>query len=181
MRIAALVVTTVLALGIADAEAGEGAFRFTFESIDGGPLPLEQYEGRALLVVNTASLCGFTPQYEGLQAVWEEYRDDGLVVIGIPSGDFGGQELGSNEEIRDFCEVNFGLDFPMAAKTGVRGPEAHPFFRHVIEVLGPEAAPRWNFHKYLVAPDGELVGSWPSRVEPNDPALRARIESVLPR
>jgi glutathione peroxidase len=181
MRIPALAAAAMLALGAATADAADGAFHFELDSIDGGTLPLAELEGKALLVVNTASLCGFTYQYEQLQAVWEDYREDGLVVLAVPSGDFGGQELESNEAIRDFCEVNFGLDFPMAAKSTVRGPDAHPFFRHVVDVLGPDAAPRWNFHKYLVAPDGALVGSWPSRTEPTDPELRAAIEAVLSR
>ena len=106
----------------------ENAFSFAFESIEGQPMPLDQYQGKALLVVNTASLCGFTPQYEGLQSLWEEYKDKGLVVIGVPSNNFGKQEPEGEEKIKDFCETNFGIDFPMTSKEDVKGENAHPFY-----------------------------------------------------
>jgi len=155
--------------------------RFDFTSIDGEPLPMREFAGRAVLVVNTASLCGFTYQYEGLQAVWETYRERGLVVLGVPSNDFGRQEPGSAAEIKDFCEVNFNVEFPLTAKQVVSGDGAHPFFREAVRVLGPEAAPRWNFHKFLVAPDGDLIGAWPSRVEPGSPEITRAIETALPK
>jgi glutathione peroxidase len=133
-----------------------------------------------VLVVNTASLCGFTYQYTALQELWEGYRERGLVVLGVPSNDFGGQEPGTEAEIKDFCEVNFAVDFPMTEKQQVRGAGAHPFFHYIGEELGPDAAPRWNFHKYLVTPDGRLAGAWPSRVEPGAPEIREAIEAALP-
>ena len=155
------------------------AHDFEFVSIDGDPLPMADFQGQAVLVVNTASFCGFTYQYEALQTLWDSYRDRGLVVLGVPSNDFGQQEPGTATEIKDFCEVNFDIDFPLTEKQHVKGEAAHPFFKHIAEELGAEATPRWNFHKYLVAPDGALVDSWPSRVEPNAPEITAAIESVL--
>ena len=132
-------------------------------------------------MVNTASLCGFTPQYADLQALWQDYRDRGLVVLGVPSNDFGGQEPGTAAEIKEFCEVNFDIDFPMTEKQQVVGEQAHPLFRHIVAQTRPAAAPRWNFHKYLVTPDGELAGAWPSRVTPTSPEIVAAIEAVLPQ
>ncbi|MFI4989220.1 MAG: glutathione peroxidase, partial [Alphaproteobacteria bacterium] len=140
------------------------AHDFSFQSIDGTPLPLAAYRGKPVLVVNTASECGFTPQYKELEALWRKYGARGLVVLGVPSNDFGGQEPGSAAEIKKFCTLNYGIDFPLAGKERVIGADAHPFYRWVASELGEDAAPRWNFHKYLVGPDGELAGMWPSRV-----------------
>ncbi len=117
--------------------AGSSAFEFSFTAIEGGPLPLKKFEGKALLIVNTASFCGYTPQYTGLQNLWQRYRDRGLVVIGVPSNDFGAQEPGSATEIKQFCEVNYAIDFPLAEKVVVKGEQAHPFYRWAQDVLGP--------------------------------------------
>ncbi len=181
---ARLIVVFVLALGLgAPALAGTAgpAHRFSFESIDGGPLPLSAYAGRVVLVVNTASLCGYTPQYEGLQTLWETYRDRGLVVLGVPSNDFGGQEPGSAEEIKTFCTVNFDVDFPLADKAQVKGPGAHPFYRWAETELGPDAAPKWNFHKYLIGRDGRLAGWFPTRTTPQSAEVAAAVEAALAR
>ena len=175
----AAAVSTVLPQA-APAKTGDGSgFDFSFESIDGGALPLDQYRGRPVLVVNTASQCGFTPQYEGLQALWEKYRDQGLVVLGVPSNDFGGQEPGSTEEIKQFCEVNFGIDFPMTAKYPVTGADAHPFYRWIAETLGESKAPRWNFYKYLIAPDGRIAAAWPSTVKPDSRTVTDTVDTLL--
>jgi glutathione peroxidase len=175
----AAAVSTVLPQA-APAKTGDGSgFDFSFESIDGGALPLDQYRGRPVLVVNTASQCGFTPQYEGLQALWETYRDQGLVVLGVPSNDFGGQEPGSTEEIKQFCEVNFGIDFPMTAKYPVTGADAHPFYRWIAETLGESKAPRWNFYKYLLAPDGTIAAAWPSTVKPDSRTVTDTVDTLL--
>lgn len=147
--------------------------------IDGKPLPEERLANKVVLVVNTASLCGFTPQYKGLQALWERYRDRGLVVLGIPSNDFGGQEPGSEAKIKDFCEVNFGVNFPMTTKQTVRGPHAHPLFRWAEAEGGAAAVPGWNFHKLLVGRDGRLLATFPSEVEPTAPEVSRAIESAL--
>jgi len=172
---------------IASEEAGEdvqsdgaGAHAFGFTAIDGAPLPLSGYAGKAVLVVNTASRCGFTGQYRGLQALWCDYRDRGLVVVGVPSNDFGGQEPGTEAEIQAFCDEDFGIDFPMTAKTGVRGPEAHPFYHWARDEAGRLAAPKWNFHKYLIAPDGRLAAWFYSWTTPNSLRLRRALETVLP-
>lgn len=157
------------------------AHDFTFTAIDGRPLPMSGFAGKAVLLVNTASECGYTPQYAGLQALWRDYRDRGLVVLGVPSNDFGAQEPGSEAEIRDFCSTRFAVDFPLTAKQTVIGGGAHPLYRWIAEEVGEDAAPRWNFHKYLIDPQGELVGAWPSRVAPDAPELRAAIEDVLPK
>jgi glutathione peroxidase len=157
------------------------AHDFRFTAIDGADLPLATFKGKAVLVVNTASQCGFTPQYEGLQALWRAYRDRGLVVLGVPSNDFGGQEPGANADIKKFCEVNFNVDFPLTEKQKVTGADAHPFYKWAAETLGPGAQPRWNFHKYLVAPDGRLVEAFATRVEPLSPAVKLAIEAVLPK
>jgi glutathione peroxidase len=155
------------------------AYDFAFTSIDGEPLPLSAFEGKVMMVVNTASLCGFTPQYDGLQALWERYRDRGFVLIGAPSNDFGGQEPGSEAEIKRFCEVNFSIDFPLTEKVRVKGEGAHPFYAWARSTLGTDQAPRWNFHKYLIDREGGLAQSFATTVRPDDPALIAAVESLL--
>ncbi|HEX5093870.1 MAG TPA: glutathione peroxidase [Burkholderiales bacterium] len=141
------------------------------------PQSLCAYAGKVLLVVNTASQCGYTPQYEGLEALYRKYRDRGLVVLGFPSNDFGAQEPGSNKEIATFCVNQYAIDFPMFAKTGVRGAGANPLFAELTKSTG--SAPRWNFHKYLVARDGRSVQAFATQVDPQDPTLVAEIERLL--
>ena len=149
---------------------------FVFESIDGGTIALDDWRGRPVLVANTASLCGFTPQYAGLQALYDRYRARGLVVLAVPSNDFA-QELASAEEVQEFCEVTFGLDLPMADITHVRGRKAHPFFRWL--ATEHRFTPRWNFNKVLIGPDGDVVDTWGSTVDPLSGRVIARIESLL--
>ncbi len=155
------------------------AYDYSFRKIDGGDLPLKQFQGKPVLVVNTASECGFTPQYADLEALWKKYRDRGFVLLGVPSNDFGGQEPGAEAEIKTFCEKNYGVDFPLAAKEKVVGSDAHPFYRWIVSELGETGAPRWNFHKYLIGPDGKLAGAWASKVKPGDAAITAPIEAAL--
>lgn len=154
---------------------------FTFEGIDGDEVALSNYQGRPVLVVNVASECGFTPQYNDLQQLWEEYRDDGLVVLGVPSNDFGGQEPGSEDEIKDFCTRRFGVDFPLTAKQTVIGGDAHPFYRWVEDALGEAGTPKWNFHKYLIGPDGRFLDWFSTKTEPTSAKIVAAIEAALPR
>lgn len=175
-----LVAGMILVSTPARAEAPADVHEITFTAIEGGELPLAQYRGQALLIVNTASLCGFTRQYADLQALWERYRDRGLVVLGLPSNDFGGQEPGSAAEIKEFCEVNFGIDFPTTQRVRVRGREAHPLYHWVAEQGGDAALPRWNFHKLLVGPDGRLAGWFASAVEPLSAELTEAVEALLP-
>jgi glutathione peroxidase len=179
MRWRTWIVAAALALGLAGPVAADSALEFEFTSIEGEALPMSAYAGRPVLVVNTASMCGFTYQYTSLQRLWETYRDRGLVVLGVPSNDFGGQEPGSNEDIKSFCEVNFDIDFPLTEKVHVRGADSHPLFAWFREKLGAQAGPRWNFHKYLIAPDGSLAGAWPSSVEPNDAQITVALEPLL--
>ena len=155
------------------------AHDFSFTSIDGKPLELSQFAGGPVLVVNTASQCGKTPQYQGLQTLWEQYRDRGFTVLGVPSNDFGSQEPGTEAEIKDFCEVNFAIDFPMTEKVGVRGEDAHPFYSWAEDQLGAEARPRWNFHKYFIGPDGQLVGWFPTATKPTSDEVINAIEAQL--
>lgn len=136
-----------------------------------------RYQGKVLLVVNTASQCGYTPQYEGLEELHRRYQDKGLVVIGFPSNDFGAQEPGSNKEIAKFCEVNYGVSFPMFAKSSVAKGTINPFYEKLAQASN--SRPRWNFHKYLVDRNGEKVLAFESAVTPTDPKFVKQIESLL--
>ena len=149
---------------------------WSFESIDGGTLSLADWRGQPVLVVNTASRCGFTPQYDGLQALYDKYRDRGLVVLAVPSDDFR-QELSSEAEVKEFCEVNFGLDIPMTTITSVRGDAVHPFYASVLAETG--FAPTWNFNKVLITPDGRVAGTWGSTTRPNAGQITKKIEAML--
>ncbi|MEX0300414.1 MAG: glutathione peroxidase, partial [Kordiimonas sp.] len=143
-------------------------------------MPMKQYEGKAVLLVNTASFCGFTPQYEGLQKLWTDYKEKGLVVLGVPANDFGEQEPGDEGKIKEFCEVNFQVDFPMTKKMIVNGTEGTAeIYDWLAEELGDASRPKWNFHKYLISPKGEAVAFFPSTVKPNSDELLAAVNSVL--
>ncbi|MCS6780123.1 MAG: glutathione peroxidase [Geminicoccaceae bacterium] len=183
MRLLLALIALLAALGSPSGDiraADRGAHAFAFTSIEGEPLPLERFAGRPLLVVNTASLCGYTYQYAALQRLWARYRDRGLVVLGVPSNDFGNQEPGTAQQIKTFCETNFDVDFPLTDKVSVRGPGSHPLFAWLRRELGEAVGPRWNFHKFLIGPDGRAVAAWPSRVEPDAPEITAAIERLLP-
>jgi glutathione peroxidase len=170
----------VLAMLQSSALAGPmSAFDHEFDAIEGGKLPLAQWRGKVLLVVNTASFCGFTPQYEGLQKLWERYEAKGLVVLGVPSNDFGEQEPKAEAEILGFCKGAFGVTFPLTTKVAVKGAEAHPFYVWAREALGSADAPRWNFHKYLVGRDGKLIAGYGSNVEPLSSEVTKAVEAAL--
>jgi glutathione peroxidase len=151
----------------------------SFSTIDGAPLPLDRFRGKPVLLVNTASFCGYTPQYADLEQLHQRYAGRGLVVLGVPSNDFGAQEPGTAAEIVEFCSTNYHVTFPMTAKERVLGPEAHPFYRWIEAELGDAGVPRWNFHKYLIAPDGSLAGAWPSAVKPLAAEIIEEIERLL--
>ncbi|QGZ34007.1 glutathione peroxidase [Stappia indica] len=171
---------TLAALGGPPLRADERtAHDFSLTAIDGSAMPLSAYRGKTVLVVNTASRCSFTQQYAPLQALHEEYRDRGLVVIGVPSNDFGGQEPGTEGDIEDFTRSAYRVDFPLTNKTSVRGEAATPFYKWVTREAGPLGAPRWNFQKYLIGPDGRLVEWYTPMTEPDSPRLRAAIERSL--
>ena len=168
------------ALGNAMADTPHSIYDFEALSIDGKPAHLSTQRGKVMLVVNTASKCGFTPQFAGLEALWEEYRDKGLVVVGFPSNQFGSQDPGSNDEIASFCQLNYGVRFPMMSKVDVNGEQAHPLWKWLTAeapgILGTKAI-KWNFTKFLIGKDGQVI----KRFAPNDsPAsLKGDIEAAL--
>jgi len=157
----------------------DSAYEFGFRSIEGKPLHLSEFAGRPMLIVNTASKCGFTPQYEGLEVLWRTNRQRGLVVLGVPSNDFGKQEPGNSNEIKNFCQVRYGVDFPLTEKVHVTGPEAHPLFAWIGTKGGFLAKPRWNFYKYLIGPDGSLVNWYSSLTSPRSGRLKRSVERLL--
>lgn len=153
---------------------------FTFQKLRGEEtLPLKQFEGKVLFVVNTASQCGFTPQYEGLEALYKQFKDQGLVIIGVPSNDFGAQEPGSNQDIASFCQIKFGVTFPLAGKEIVKGNDAHPFFLWAKQTLGIGSAPKWNFHKYLIDRKGHLIDFYLPIAPPDSAKIKTAIQKAL--
>lgn len=160
----------------------ESLYDIEVETITGEPLTLDTYRDRVLLIVNTASKCGFTSQYEGLQALYEEYLNQGLVVLGFPSNDFLRQEPGTNAEIQSFCKTNYGVTFPLFAKIAVKGKEQHPLYHYL---TSPETNPdhsgkiSWNFNKFLIDRNGQVIARFGSRTKPQDAKLVARIEVAL--
>lgn len=165
-----------IALSLSTALPVAALDNFTFASIDGGDIRTTDWAGHPVLVVNTASRCGFTPQYDALQTLYDTYRDQGLIVLAVPSQDFN-QELGSAEEVKAFCEVNFGLDLPMTDITHVRGDKAHPFYQWVKQQTG--FAPAWNFNKVLIAPDGQIAATFGSAARPMSGAIVTPIRGML--
>ena len=179
-RYIALIVGLVMLLILPAVEAATGCpklLNHTFPRLqDDAPQSLCQYAGKVVVIVNTASYCGFTQQYEGLEQIYARYKERGLVVIGFPSNDFGNQEPGSNQQIAEFCTNTFGVKFPMLAKTTVKGPNANALFR---ELARKSESPGWNFHKYIVNRNGELVRSFSSQVAPTHRQFIAEIERAL--
>ncbi|MBP7241377.1 glutathione peroxidase [Amaricoccus sp.] len=170
------IILTALAAALPARGAGpEGAGAFRFAGVDGGEIALADYAGRPVLVVNTASRCGYVDQFDGLQALQDRYRDRGLTIVGVPSDSFR-QELATDAAVKEFCEVNFAIDFPIAAIADVTGEDAHPFYRWA---RGQGAEPTWNFHKILIDGNGSLAGSFPASVTPEAPTLAAAIETTL--
>src|SRR5882757_1116496 len=166
---------------IAQAQAGMSrmtAYAFSFGGLAGGNIRLADYAGRPILIVNTASLCGFTPQYAGLQELWTEFSARGLMIIGVPSNDFGGQEPGGATEIAETAQHQYGVTFPISAKAVVKGPNAHPFYKWAAEAR-PKDVPRWNFHKYLIGRDGYIAEVFPESVEPSDTRVKTAIARAL--
>jgi glutathione peroxidase len=155
------------------------AYAFSFAALDGGTIRLADYAGKPILIVNTASLCGYTPQYAGLQQLWTRFHDRGLMIIGVPSNDFGGQEPGGADDIHKTANAQYGVTFPIAAKAGVKGPNAHPFYRWAA-LERPLDTPHWNFHKYLVGRDGRIAAAFATEIEPADARVTAAIGGQLP-
>jgi glutathione peroxidase len=171
-----LLLLLVLTLLPALADACPALLDHRYTSLQGKPVNLCQFAGKPILVVNTASKCGYTPQFEKLEALHKRYRGRGLVVLGFPSNDFN-QELATNREIAEFCKLTYFVEFPMIEKGSVTGPGANAFFRQLAAASG--AAPRWNFHKYLIAPDGKTVHSFDTRVEPDSREVMGRLVPML--
>ncbi|MCC6919084.1 MAG: redoxin domain-containing protein [Alphaproteobacteria bacterium] len=155
------------------------AHDFSFTSIEGKPLAMKDFAGKAVLLVNTASACGLTPQYMGLQKLWDAQKDKGLVVLGVPSNDFGAQEPGSEAQVKAFCEVRYGVNFPLTSKNPVIGGNAHPLYKWIGAQTGEAGQPKWNFHKYLIGKDGSLKAVFGSRTEPEAPEIKQAVEAAL--
>ncbi|UCD68055.1 MAG: glutathione peroxidase [Betaproteobacteria bacterium] len=177
-RFTAILSASVLLLMAQSAmSACPGVLDHKMKNLDGEPLDLCTFAGKVVLAVNTASYCGNTPQYKGLQALYDKYRNQGLVVIGFPANDFGSQEPGTSAEIKDFCELTYGVEFPMVEKTSVVAEQANPVFAELARMTND--TPEWNFHKYLVSRDGKRAFSYPARMKPQDPKIVTRIEALL--
>ena len=172
-----LVATAIYAVVPFPALAADSAHDFTLPSIDNGQIKLSHFKGKSILLVNTASYCGFTKQYDGLQALYDSRRDKGLVVLGVPSNDFGNQEPGQKEQIKEFCEVNFAINFPMSDKIVVRGDSAHPLYKWLRAETGD--TPSWNFYKFLINGKGQAVASFSSLTKPQSKKLIKAIDASL--
>lgn len=157
----------------------KSAFDFDFQSLKGQPMPLSAFAGQPVIIVNTASKCGFTPQYKGLEEVWQQHKAKGLVVLGVPSNDFGGQEPGDSMEISQFCEINFGVDFPLTEKVHVKGSDAHPLFEWIGRQGGMLAKPRWNFYKYFIGRDGTLKTWFSSVTTPDSAKFQSAVKKLI--
>ena len=143
------------------------AYDFKFKDLEGSPLSLSEYRGKIIVAVNVASQCGFTKQYGDMQNIWEKYQSKGVVILGIPSNDFGKQEPGTSKEIKNFCEAKFGITFPMTEKVSVKGSEAHPFYIWARENYGKSAIPKWNFHKIIIDKNGKIAETFSSITNPS--------------
>ena len=166
----------ILALSVC-AFAADSVHTFTLKSIDGQPVPLADYRGKTLLIVNVASKCGLTPQYEGLEALYRKYKDRGLVVIGVPANNFGGQEQGTDAEIKSFCKRTYDVSFPMMSKVSVKGADQTPLYQFLTAQTGGDI--QWNFTKFLVGKDGEILARFEPKVTPDAPEIIAAIEKAL--
>ena len=155
------------------------AYDFKFKDLDGSALNLSVYKGKVIVVVNVASQCGFTNQYEDMQNVWEQYQAKGIVILGVPSNDFGKQEPGSNEDIKNFCEAKFGITFPMTEKVSVKGTDAHPFYIWAEKNHGKSAVPKWNFHKIIINKEGKIEKTFSSITNPSSKKFKKVIENLL--
>ena len=173
----ALALTAIILGGNAVAE--QSVYDFTMKTIDGKEQPLSAYKGYTLLIVNVASKCGFTPQYKGLEALYEKYKARGFVILGFPANNFMGQEPGTDAQIKEFCSLNYGVTFPMFSKISVKGADIHPLYKYLTESSEPAGPVSWNFNKFLIAPDGRIVGRWGSRTAPEDKEMNGKVEEAL--
>ena len=157
------------------------AYQFSFKSIDGEDLPLSEFSGKVVLIVNTASKCGLTGQYKDLQSLHDTYKDKGLVVLGVPSGDFAGQEFQEEEQVKEFTDEKFHITFPLTQITHVKGSNAHPFYKWAKDQGGFLSGPKWNFHKYLIDTNGNYIDAFGSRTSPTSAKVIKAIETALPK
>jgi len=155
------------------------AYDFNFNDLDGSILKLSEYKDKVIVVINVASQCGFTKQYEDMQKVWNKYQSKGIVILGVPSNDFGNQEPGSNKDIKNFCEAKFGITFPMTEKVVIKGENAHPFYKWAKENHGKSAIPKWNFHKIIIGKDGKVFDTFASITNPSSRKFIKAIEEAL--
>ena len=154
-------------------------YDFDFNDLDGSPLNLSEYKNKVIVIVNVASQCGFTNQYEDMQKIWEKYQSRGVIILGVPSNDFGNQEPGSSQEIKNFCEAKFGISFPMTEKVSVKGENAHPFYKWAKKNHGKSAVPKWNFHKIIIGKNGKIVDTFSSITNPSSKKFVKALEKAL--
>jgi glutathione peroxidase len=175
-----LIIVFAMTLGTINTTA-DSVYEFKPTNIDGKETSLSEFKGNVLLIVNTASECGYTPQYEGLQALYEQYEDQGLTVLGFPANNFGGQEPGTDEEIKQFCKTNYDVTFPMFSKVSVKGEDQHPLFEYLTTAQNPDftGTIKWNFEKFLVGKNGTLKHRFRSDVEPKSEEILRAIEKEL--
>jgi len=164
---------------VASGDYSKLVYDFNFNDLDGSVLKLSEYKDKVIVVVNVASQCGFTKQYEDMQKVWDNYRDKGVVMLGVPSNDFGKQEPGSNEDIKNFCEAKFGISFPMTEKVLVKGSDAHPFYIWARENHGKSAIPKWNFHKIIIDKDGKVAETFSSITNPSSNKFIKALDKLI--
>ena len=155
------------------------AYEFNFNDLDGSPLKLSEYKNKVIVIVNVASQCGFTNQYEDMQKIWEDYQAKGAVVLGVPSNDFGQQEPGNSQEIKNFCEAKFGISFPMTEKVSVKGANAHPFYTWAHKNFGKSAIPKWNFHKIIIDKNGKVAETFSSFTNPSSSKFIKALEKLI--
>lgn len=181
MKAIVLLITLISFIMFTDTERTDNIYQYELNTIDGEMVSLEEYSGEVILVVNTASECGYTGQYEGLQEIYETYSDQGFKVLGFPANNFGGQEPGSDDEIATFCELNYGVTFPMFSKISVKGDDQHPLFDYLTNLENPDFTGEvsWNFEKFLIDRNGNLVRRFKSNVEPESETLLAAIQELL--
>jgi glutathione peroxidase len=157
--------------------AANSVHEFTLNDIDGKPFPLAELKGKVVLIVNVASRCGYTPQYTGLEALYEKYKDEGFVIVGVPANNFGAQEPGTNEEIKTFCSRKYNVSFPMMAKVSVRGDDITPLYKYLTAAKGGDV--KWNFTKFLIGKDGQVTNRFESAIPPDEPVLTTAVENAL--
>lgn len=175
------VLTLLSFAGTSDAQnvSKANAYQFSFKGIDGNDIPLSQFQGKAILIVNTASECGFAKQITDLERLYQQYKDRGLVIIAVPESDFGGQEPGTDKEIKENYTKNFGVTYILTAKTKVTGDDAHPFYKWAAEQTNLLGTPKWNFHKYLISPEGDFVDYFSSPTSPTSETITKKLDGLL--